>query len=64
VARQKYDRGSKWLIEEQGVGLLHLAGVPTALQSRALQPEVVQLATLPDGLLQVTLPGSRSHGYT
>lgn len=57
MARQKYDRSSKWLIEEQGIGLLRLAGVSTALRSRALQPEVVQPATLPDGLLQVTLAG-------
>lgn len=53
MARQKFDRSSKWLLENQGRALMRLAGAQKITRSVALQPEAVQPGTLPDGLLDV-----------
>lgn len=54
-----YDRSSKWLIEHYGGSLLRLGGVERVRSWRAMQPEVVQPAQLPDGLLEARLVGQR-----
>lgn len=50
-----YDRSSKWLIQHHGDALLRIAGVKGIRSWRALQPEVVQPAQMPDGLLEAEL---------
>jgi hypothetical protein len=59
MARPDFDRSSKWLLEHQGKGILFLGGLRDVLSTRALQPEVVQPARLPDGLLEVHLRGQK-----
>jgi hypothetical protein len=49
----KYDRSSKWLIQQYAKALLWLAGVRDVVWFRPLQAEVVQPTQLPDGLLEV-----------
>src|SRR5438105_15467378 len=54
-----YDRSSKWLIEHYGGSLLRLSGIEGVRSWQAIQPEVVQPAQLPDGLLEARLAGQR-----
>lgn len=60
MARFRYDRSSKWLIQHQGHLILRLGGVQDVASCRALQAEVVQPRQLPDGLLEVQLAGQSS----
>jgi len=53
----KYDPAEKWLIEHYGDSILRLAGVENIESWKAVQPEIVQPARLPDGLLEVQLKG-------
>ena len=55
--RQKYDAGSKWLIQHFAGALLRLAGVPDVASWAALPGELVQSRQLPDGLVQARLAG-------
>jgi hypothetical protein len=57
MARFRYDRSSKWLIEHFGRLILWLGGLRQVEAWRAAQPEVVQPRQLPDGLLEVRLAG-------
>ncbi len=57
MARFRYDRSSKWLIEHHGQQILRLGGVQDVVSCCALQAEVVQPRQLPDGLLEVQLAG-------
>jgi predicted transposase YdaD len=61
MARFRYDRSSKWLIEHHGGLLLRLGGVDNLEAWRAAQAEVVQPRQLPDGLLEVRLAGQRDY---
>jgi hypothetical protein len=54
---QPYDKSSKWLIEHHGDSLLRLGGLREPFTWRPLPAEVVQPRQLPDGLLEVQLPG-------
>src|SRR5712691_4820387 len=57
MARFKYDRSSKWLIEHHGDSILRLAGVEDVVAWKPLPAEVVQPRQLPDGLLEVQRRG-------
>jgi predicted transposase YdaD len=59
MARHDFDRSSKWLVENQGAGLLYVGGERSVTRCRALQAEVVQPARLPDGLLEVRRSGQK-----
>src|SRR5262245_42875079 len=54
-----FDRSSKWLIDHFGDSFLRLGGVEGVRSWRAIQPEVVQPAQLPDGLIEARLAGRR-----
>jgi predicted transposase YdaD len=54
MPQQPYDKSSKWMLQEQGRSILFLAGARSVLSCTALQAEVVQPRSLPDGLLEVT----------
>lgn len=56
MARQRYDRASKWLIEHHGDQILRLAGVVDIVRWQAINPELVQPLQLPDGILEVERP--------
>ncbi len=56
---QSFDRSSKWLLEHHPRSLLFLAGLKAVASARALQAEVVQPRSLPDGLLEVTYHGEK-----
>jgi hypothetical protein len=58
-----FDRSGKWLIEHFGGSFLRLGGVKTVRSWRAVQPEVVQPAQLPDGLIEARLVGERKPRY-
>ena len=53
MSQPLYDPSGKWMIEEQGAGILYLAGARSVLSCRARKAEVVQPRKLPDGLLEV-----------
>lgn len=55
--RQKYDKGSKWLIERHADAILRLAGIGPVESWRALPGELVQSRQLPDGIVEVRLAG-------
>jgi len=57
MARFRYDRSSKWLIDHHGDMVLRLGGVQDVVSWRSLQAEVVQPRQLPDGLLEVRRQG-------
>jgi|SRR5262245_9261711 len=59
MERQRFDRGSKWLIEKHGDQLLRVAGVTDITNWRPVSTEVVQPRQLPDGLLEVERPSGR-----
>jgi hypothetical protein len=54
--RNRYDAGSKWLIETFATELLQLAGVQPGARVKPVASELVQSRQLPDGLFEVTLP--------
>ncbi|MBA4065369.1 MAG: hypothetical protein C0501_16985 [Isosphaera sp.] len=53
--RNRYDVGSKWLIETFATQLLRVAGVGPVASARPLPAELVQSRQLPDGLVEVRL---------
>jgi hypothetical protein len=55
MARQRYDIGSKWLLQNQGKGALLVGGLKGVRSCEPMPGEVVQNRRLPDGLLQVML---------
>jgi hypothetical protein len=57
MAQQTFDPSSKWMLEEQGAGILYLAGARGVLSCRARKAEVVQPRKLPDGLLEARFAG-------
>jgi hypothetical protein len=52
MSQQTFDPGSKWMIEEQGAGILYVAGARSVISCRARKAEIVQPRQLPDGLLE------------
>ena len=57
MAKFRYDRSSKWLIEHHGDQILRLGGVRDVVSWRSVQAEVVQPRQIPDGLLEVQRAG-------
>jgi hypothetical protein len=55
--RNRYDVGSKWLIETFAAELLRVAGVGPVASARPLPAELVQSRQRPDGLVEVRLAG-------
>jgi hypothetical protein len=55
--RQRYDKGSKWLLQHHADAILRLAGVPGVRSCRALAAELVQSRQLPDGLVEAVIDG-------
>jgi predicted transposase YdaD len=53
MPQQHFDKSSKWMLQAQGRGILFLAGAHSVRSCKALQAEVVQPRSLPDGLLEV-----------
>jgi predicted transposase YdaD len=57
MPRHEFDKGSKYLVQQQGKGVLWLGGARDVRLCRALQAELVQPRRLPDGLLEVDFHG-------
>jgi len=55
--RQKYDKGSKWLIEHHANAILRLAGIGPVESWKPLPGEVVQSRQLPDGIVEARIAG-------
>lgn len=55
MARQRYDIGSKWLLQNQGKGTLLVGGLQNVRRTEPMPGEVVQNRRYPDGLLQAFL---------
>ena len=53
MPQQPYDKGSKYLVQQQARGILLLAGAKGVRSVRALPAELVQPRQIPDGLLEV-----------
>jgi predicted transposase YdaD len=62
MSQPLFDPSSKWMLEEQGVGILYLAGARSVVSCRARKAEVVQPRKLPDGLLEVRFAGQAGPG--
>lgn len=62
--REKFDKGGKWLLERHGNSVLWVGGLRQPIRKwRAAQPEVVEPAQLPDGLLEVWFAGQKKPDY-
>ena len=59
----RYDRGSKWLIDHAGDSILRLAGAPPFAAWNAVANEAVQPRQTPDGLLEVWRAGRKTPDY-
>lgn len=57
---QRFDRGSKWIVEKHGDLLLMIAGITDIPKWRALANDVVQPRQLPDGLIEVERASGKS----
>jgi hypothetical protein len=53
MPQQRFDIGSKFLVQKQGRALLLLGGAKNVRSVKAMQAEMVQQKKLPDGLLEV-----------
>jgi hypothetical protein len=57
MARQRYDVGGKWLLQNYPVDALRVGGLSDVVRAEPMPGEVVQNRRLPDGLLQAFLRG-------
>jgi hypothetical protein len=55
MARQRYDIGSKWLLQNQGKGVLLVGGLSNVRCTEPMPGELVQNRRFPDGLLRAFL---------
>jgi hypothetical protein len=55
MPQPRYDIGSKWLLQNQGKGVLLVGGLTGVRRCQAMAGEIVQSRKYPDGLLQVFL---------
>ena len=53
MARQPYDIGSKWMLHNQGKGVLQVGGLEHVRRCEPMPGEIAQNRRYPDGLLQV-----------
>lgn len=63
MARQRFDKSSKWMLQHHGDALLALGGAGGIRRWKAVQPEQVQVGQLPDGLLQVYFLDQKKPDY-
>jgi hypothetical protein len=59
MPQQRFDIGSKWLLQNQGKGALLVGGLKDVQRIEPLPGEIVQNRKYPDGLLRVYLTGQR-----
>src|SRR5579862_9765186 len=59
MARQRYDIGSKWLLQNQGKGALLVGGLKGVQRLEPMPGEIVQNRKYPDGLLQAYFRNDR-----
>jgi hypothetical protein len=59
MARQRIDISSKWLLHNQGRGVLLVGGLKGVLRIEPMPGELTQSRRWPDGLLKVFLQGDR-----
>lgn len=59
MPQQRFDIGSKWLLQNQGKGALLVGGLKDVQRIEPLPGEIVQNRKYPDGLLRVYLSGQR-----
>jgi hypothetical protein len=63
MPRQRFDIGSKWLLQNQGKGALLVGGFKDVQRIEPMPGEIVQNRKYPDGLLRVQLAGQRKAHY-
>ena len=59
MPQQRFDIGSKWLLQKQGKGALLVGGIKDVQRIELMPGEIVQNRKYPDGLLRVHLAGQR-----
>jgi len=59
MPRHEFDKGSKYMVQQHGKGVLLLGGARDVRLCRAVQSELVQPRRLPDGLLEVFFQGRK-----
>ena len=52
MARQRYDIGGKWLLQNEGKGALLVGGLENISRTEPMSGEIVQSRRIPDGLLR------------
>lgn len=60
MPRQRFDIGSKWLLQNQGKGALLVGGFTDVQRIESMPGEIVQNRKYPDGLLRVYFTGERN----
>jgi hypothetical protein len=63
MPQQRFDIGSKWLLQNQGKGALFVGGIKEVQRIETMPGEIVQNRKYPDGLLRVYLAGQRKPHY-
>jgi hypothetical protein len=63
MPQQRFDIGSKWLLQNQGKGALFIGGIKGVQRIETMPGEIVQNRKYPDGLLRVYLAGQRKPHY-
>ncbi|HEY7329843.1 MAG TPA: hypothetical protein VH592_19570 [Gemmataceae bacterium] len=63
MPQQRFDIGSKWLLHNQGKGVLFVGGFKDVQRIKPMPSEIVQNRKYPDGLLQVYLRGQHKPHY-
>lgn len=63
MPQQRFDIGSKWLLQNQGKGALLIGGIKDVQRIETMPGELVQNRKYPDGLLRVYLVGQRKPHY-
>jgi hypothetical protein len=63
MPQQRFDIGSKWLLQNQGKGALLVGGFKDVQRIETMPGEIVQNRKDPDGLLRVYLAGQRKPHY-
>jgi hypothetical protein len=58
MPHQRYDIGSKWLLHEQGKGILLIGGLKGVCGYEPMPGEIIQNRRYPDGLLRVYFEGA------
>jgi hypothetical protein len=53
MPRQRYDMSSKWMLHNQGKGILLVGGLKNVRCIEPMPGEIVQTRRYPDGLLKV-----------